>query len=159
MFSERFGLNKTKQTNKSDVSTHLWSLHKGCRAGFMPRRVLSSLWLFYHFLFIWYYYFSSSIWRNPRWKSPKEQRVYCGSQFQGTVHHIREGMAAGAQGNWSLCLQSGSREMNAGTLLAFSFLFSPEPQLIHGAIGMQYGPSHLIQPNPEMLLLDDSRSC
>ena len=75
------------------------------------------------------------------------------------LHHSGEGMAAGAQGNWSLCLQSGSREMNAGTLLAFSFLFSPEPQLIHGATDMQYGPSHLIQPNPEMLLLDDSRFC
>lgn len=92
-------------------------------------------------------------------ESHLRNRVYCGSQFQGTVHPIREGMAAGAQGNWSLCLQSGSREMNAGTLLAFSFLFSPEPQLIHGATDMQYGPSHLIQPNPEMLLLDDSRFC
>jgi hypothetical protein len=45
----------------------------------------------------------------------KDGRVYYGSQLKGTVHHGREGLAAGEWEGWSCCIsQSGNREVSAG---------------------------------------------
>lgn len=67
---------------------------------------------FYHFLFIWYYYFSSSIWRNPRWKSPPDLRVHSPSQ-QGKAWQ-QEGETVG----YIVSTVGKQREMDAGAQLS-----------------------------------------
>lgn len=151
--------NKTKP-KKTGGGTHLGSLNYGGRGWLHAEKgaefsMAFLLLAFSSFIITFPYRYD----KNPWWKPLREKRVYCGSQFEGAVHHVRKSMMAGGRGNGSLHLQSGRREMDPGTQFTFSFLFRPGPQPIHTDIDIQYGPSHLIQPNPEMCLLDDCRSC
>lgn len=53
-------------------------------------------------------------------KTTKELRAYFHSQFEGTVHHGGEIMAAGVGGSWShgICTQE-AQAVNAGAQLPF----------------------------------------